>query len=80
MIYVYVLTSKTFGSVVGAYSDLLIATSIAKTNNCTIDKVRIDGLYPGYLESVKQIWGEKAAEEVEAQTYADPHVVDRIKH
>ena len=77
MIFIYVLTSKTFGGVVGAYTDSIVATSIANTNNCTIDKVRIDGLYPGYLESVKQIWGEEAAEEVANKTYADPYTVTK---
>jgi hypothetical protein len=77
--FIYILTSKTFGNIAGAYTDLIIATSVAKTNNCTIDKVRINGLFPGYLESVKQIFGEAAAKEVADKTIADAYTVTNVK-
>ena len=74
---IHILKSKTFDSIVGAYTDLIIATSIAKTNNCEVISVEVNAVYPGYLDSVKQLWGESAAADVLKATHVSDKVVKK---
>lgn len=77
---IYVVYSKTFNRIVGAYSDEATAITIAKCNNCTVDCVHIDAVYPGYLDSIHHIFDKAAQDKVGSVTWPSEQVVYRVKH
>lgn len=73
--YVYVVTSKLFGRIIGTFVDHEIATKVARCNNGSITKVVLDAVYPGHLKAVREIYGESAGDTIEAAVAVRSDVV-----
>ncbi len=53
---VFVVTSKIFGTVVGAYTDAEIARRLSVTQNGVIEEVEIDFVHPGHQQLLDVIY------------------------
>lgn len=56
-----------------------VAVKIAVSNGCTIDKVKVNAIYPGHLDAIKHILGEKILADIAEKVEVDMNTVTHFK-
>jgi hypothetical protein len=62
-------------SVIGAYTDIEVARKVSLVCGLKIETVKINHIYPGFLENIGMCYGEETKKKIEELTVTDLEVV-----